>query len=628
MSDHNHEHSQFALIGRRYFGPFFATQFLGAFNDNLFKNALIIALALTATAQEGNLLINAAAGLFILPFFLFSAQAGQIAEKFEKSRLMRLIKLGEIVIMALGGFAFITGNLTLLMFTLFLMGTQSALFGPVKYAILPQHLETDELVGGNALVETGTFVAILLGTIAGGLLGAIDGAAYWVAGAVLVCAVLGLLASHGIPKAPAGDPSITLDWNPIRATARVVRLARTNDTVFKSILGISWFWLLGAAYLTQIPNYARLVLGGDEHIITLLLATFSIGIGLGSLLCERMSGHRVEIGLVPFGAFGLTMFGVDLYFAAPDLWVAAPRGIAQFIADGDSWRVLFDLAMLGVFGGFYTVPLYASIQVRTPLERRGQVIAANNILNALFMVAAALLAMAMLTLLDLTIPQLFLLLAVLNVAIAVYIFAQVPEFLMRFLVWMMISVMYRIDKRDLEQVPDKGGVLLVANHISFVDALVIGGAIRRPVRFVMDAHIFDIPVLNFIFRVAGTVPILPKKVDEEVYQDAFARVAEYLAAGEVVCIFPEGALTRDGDIHEFRPGLSRILAETPVPVVPLALRGLWGSIFSHAPKALKADWRHLIRRRVELVAGPLTSPEAAAPEYLYDIVAGLRGDWR
>jgi 1-acyl-sn-glycerol-3-phosphate acyltransferase len=217
---------------------------------------------------------------------------------------------------------------------------------------------------------------------------------------------------------------------------------------------------------------------------------------------------------------------------------------------------------------------------------------------------------------------------VLNVGVAGYIFTQVPEFLMRFLVWLLISVLYRIGKRGLEQVPDKGGVLLVANHISFVDALVIGGAIRRPVRFVMDAHIFDIPVLKFIFRIAGTVPILPRRENEEVYQNAFARVAEYLAAGEVVCIFPEGALTRDGEIHEFRPGLSRILAETPVPVVPLALRGLWGSVFSRAPKALKRNWRQLIRRRVELAAGPLTATEAATPAHLQGIVAGLRGNWR
>jgi 1-acyl-sn-glycerol-3-phosphate acyltransferase len=628
MADDYQEKSQFRLLGNRRFGPFFVTQFLGAFNDNLFKNALIIALALSATAAQGNLLINVAAGLFILPFFLFSAQAGQIAEKLEKSRLIRLVKLAEIAVMALGGFAFIAGSLPLLMVTLFLMGAQSALFGPVKYSILPQHLETEDLVGGNALVETGTFVAILLGTIAGGILGALDGAAYWVAGAVLVCAVLGWFCSHGIPEAVAGDRGIRIDPNPLRATFRVLKLARRNDTVFKSILGISWFWLLGAAYLTQIPNYTRLVLGGDEHVITLLLAVFSISVGTGSLLCEKMSGHRIEIGLVPFGAFGLTVFGVDLYLAAPYLWVAEIRGVAGFVADPSSWRVLFDLAMLGIFGGFYTVPLYASIQVRTPVDMRGQVIAANNILNALFMVAAALLALLALTVLDLSIPQLFILLAALNVGVSVYIFAQVPEFSMRFLVWVLTSVMYRIDKRDLDAIPDKGAVLLVCNHISYVDALIIAGAVRRPVRFVMDAHIFDIPVLNFIFRVAGTVPILPRRQSEEIYQNAFARVAEYLAAGEIVCIFPEGALTRDGEMQAFRAGVSRILKETPVAVVPMALRGLWGSVFSRAPRALKIDWRRLIRRRVELVGGAAVKPDAATPEQLQAIVAGLRGDWR
>lgn len=619
--------NSFDLLRRRRFGPFFLTQFLGAFNDNLFKQALVILIAYQAAAGSDTL-VNAAMGLFVLPFFLFSALAGQIADKFEKSRLIRLVKLAEIGVMLAGAAALISGSLPALLAVLFLMGTQSAFFGPVKYGILPQHLGSRELVGGNGLVEMGTFLAILLGTLIGGVMIARWGSPA-VGASVIVLALLGWLASRGIPRAEATAPALRLNWNPLVETFDCVRLAAEKRVVLLSVLGISWFWLLGSIYLAQLPNFTRVFLGGDEYVGTLLFATFSVGIGLGSVLCDRLSGHKVELGLVPFGALGLTAFGVDLYFAAP----AAPAngallGVGGYLAAEGSLRVLLDIVALGLFGGFYIVPLYALVQERSRAEVRSRVIAANNILNALFMVAAALLSIAALELAGLSIPQLFLIAAGLNAAVAVYIFGLVPEFLMRFLVWLLISTVYRVRPQGLERVPERGAALLVCNHVSFVDALVIAGMVRRPVRFVMYHKIFQIPVLSFIFRTARAIPIAPAREDAAMLERAYDEIDRALAEGELVCIFPEGQLTSDGEMVPFRGGVERILARRPVPVVPMALRGLWGSFFSRKGGRAFGRWPRGPWSRIGLAVGLPVAPEQASAEALYQRVALLRGEQR
>ena len=623
MSDTNE--SQFSLLRKRRFLPYFLTQFAGAFTDNVFKNALIIMIAFSATDFDSDLMINLSAGLFILPFFLFSATAGQIAEKFEKSRLIRVIKLFEIAIMSAGAVAFIGGHTIMLMVLLFLMGAQSTFFGPVKYSILPQHLRPEELIGGNGLVEMGTFVAILLGTVAGGLLIAVPGSGPMLTAATIVaCAVLGWVFSRSVPDAPANDPDLKFNWNPFSETVKIIRIAAEKKAVFQSVLGISWFWLLGAVYLTQFPNYAKEVLGGDEQVVTLLLVLFSVGVSIGSVLCERLSGRMVELGLVPFGSIGISLFGFDLYFADHTAWTGDLQGAVAFAGQAENWRTMFDLFMIGVFGGFYIVPLYAIIQNRSAPEVRSRIIAANNILNAVFMVASAALAIGLLSA-GLTIPELFFIMAGLNVAVSVYIYTQVPEFLMRFLVWIMTSVMYRITARDLDNIPDKGPVLLVCNHVSYVDALVIAGACRRPVRFVMEHGIFKIPVINFIFRTAGAIPICSKKQNPEVYERSFDLIAENLDRGEVVCLFPEGALTRDGEMAAFRPGMMRILDRSPVPVVPLGLSGLWGSMWSWIGGRVFDKLPKRFRARISLSAGELVAPGALDLDQLARDVEHLRG---
>jgi len=626
------ESSQYRLLTERRFGPFFGVQFLGAFNDNVFKQALVILLAYQTasyTAMSSDTLQNLAQALFVLPFFLFSATAGQLADKYEKSKLITVTVAIELAVMALGAVGLFTQDLALLLAALFLGGVQSTLFGPVKYAILPQHLKETEIVGGNGMVEMGTSIAILVGMVYGGWM--VTQAGWGVAGvavSAMAISAAGIALSRFIPLAPAADPELKINWNPFTETWRNLRFTAQNRTVFLSILGISWFWFYGSMFITQFPNLSKNVLAASEHVVTLLLVVFSIGIGVGSLLCERLSGRKVEIGLVPFGSIGLTLFAVDLWLAAEMHAPHGPQGLAQFARDPSHWRMLADLFLIGMFGGFYIVPLYALIQTRSDPAHRSRIIAGNNILNAVFMVVAAALAIGLFAA-GLTIPQLILVTGLLNAAIALYIYLLVPEFLMRFIVWLLIHSVYRLEKSGLDHVPEEGPALIVCNHVSFVDALIIAAACRRPVRFVMDYRIFRMPIVSFVFRTGKAIPIASAKEDPAMMERAFAEVAKALREGDVVAIFPEGKLTDSGELNPFRPGLTRILEETPVPVVPMALRGLWGSFFSRmGGAAMSKPWRARPFAKIGLAVGTPVAAVAATPVGLQARVQELRGKWR
>jgi 1-acyl-sn-glycerol-3-phosphate acyltransferase len=624
------DHSQFSLFKERRFMPFFVTQALGAFNDNVLKNGLAAMLVFQSSQMAGlntHQIINLSAMVFILPFFLFSALFGQFADKYEKSIQIRYIKLFEIFIMLVATLGFWLDSLPMLLSVLFLLGFQSTMFGPIKYGIIPQVLKSGELVGGNALVEMGTFVAILGGTIAGPLLMGIDaGWPVWVSSTALLVAVAGYVASRGIPEAPAVAPGLKINWNFIAETVRNIRFIGENRTVLNSVLGISWFWFFGATFLVQIPGFSQTVLGGDERLMSTLLAMFIIGISTGSLLCERLSGGQVEIGLVPFGAIGLTVFGIDMYFASP----AAPvvySGLANFFSVGSNWRIVFDLVMIGIFSGFYIVPLYALVQQRTAPSHRSRVIAGNNILNALFMVISAIIAMLLLGNAGFTIPELFLFTALLNLVVAIYIFSIVPEFLMRFLVWILIHTIYRVEVKGIENIPESGPVIVAANHISFVDPLIVGGIIRRPVRFVMYYKIFKIPVLNFIFKTGKAIPIASRKESPEILKKAYQQIHEVIGEGDVLGIFPEGGITSDGDINTFKKGIEKIVHEQPVMVVPMALCNLWGSLFSRRDPLHKRR-PYKFRALIELRIGVPIPPEELTAERLESDVRQLRGESR
>jgi 1-acyl-sn-glycerol-3-phosphate acyltransferase len=623
------DQSQFRLFTQRRFLPFFGAQALGAFNDNVYKNVLVILAtyhASTYTTMPPTLLANVAAGLFILPFVLFSGIAGQLADRYDKALVLKVVKACEIPIMLAAAIGFATQSIELLLAALFLMGTQSTFFAPAKYGLLPEVLADKELVGGNGLLEMGTFLAILLGTLAAGLL-----AAYGQLGAItttlIAIAVVGFLFSLAIPRLTPAAPNLRVDWRPWTSTWDNIRAARESRTIFLSILGISWFWFYGALVLAQLPLYAKDELGGSEQVVTVMLILFSAGVGIGSLLCERLSGHKVEIGLVPFGSIGLTAFAVDLYFATPHDPFGEALTAAEFVRQPGAWRILLDLGAIGLFGGFFIVPLYALVQQRTRREVMSRVIGANSILNAVFMVAAAALGAIALQL-GMTIPQVLLLTGILNAFVAMYIYGLVPEFLLRFLAWMLVHFVYRLERRGLDNIPEDGPALLICNHVGFADAIVISAACRRPIRFIMEAGIFRIPVLKTIFRGMKAIPVAPAKEDPEVYERAFQTVAAELRDGNLVCIFPEGRLTADGEIGEFRPGVLRILKETPVPVIPMALQGLWDSMFSRKYPKVWQRWPRRFWPKIGLIVGEPIDPANADLESLRQRVVELRGNKR
>ena len=624
--------SQFTLLKQRRFAPFFWTQFLGAFNDNVFKIALITVLTYDAmhwTSLDVGMLNQLIPGLFILPFLLFSATSGQLADKFEKAGLTRFIKLLEIGIMLIAATGWLTHQLWLLLAAIAGMGLHSTLFGPVKYAYLPQHLDSDELVGGNGVVEAGTFVGILLGEILGAMLVVYQP---WgiemVAGGTILIAIAGWLASLFIPVSLAPVPELKINWNPLSETIRNLRFSSHNRPVFLSLLGNSWFWFYGAIMLAQLPLYAKDYLHGDHGVFVLFLMVFSLGIGIGSLLCERLSGRKIEIGLVPFGSIGLSVFGVDLYFASLAYTHAAAVTMQGFLHQAASWRILFDFGMIGVFGGLFVVPLFAVIQTRCDRQHLSRTIAGMNILNALFMVVAALCGMLMLKS-GFSIPQIFLATAILNALVATYIFSLVPEFLLRFIAWLLIHTVHRVKGIHVDRLPEHGAAVLVCNHVSYMDAIVIMAYSPRPIRFVMDHRIFKIPFLSWVFRTAKAIPIAPAKEDPWLMEKAYIEIAQALHEGDLVCIFPEGKLTATGDLNEFKGGIMKILERSPVVVFPMALRGLWGSFLTRDKgNPFERSFRRGPFSKLELVVGEALLPTAVTPAILQEKVTSLRGNWK
>ena len=624
---HTEHPNQFALLAQRRFAPFFWVQFLGAGNDNVFKFAFTVMVTYQLQvqwlpAQMAGLVIGA---LFILPFLLFSATSGQLADKYPKETLIRFVKSLEIAIMVLAGWGFMHQHVPVLLACVFLMGLHSTLFGPVKFAYLPQHLSERELTGGNGMVEMGTFVAILLGNVAGGLLIALPqvGPTY-VAVACLGLAILGRALAQAVPSSPATDPALTINWNPFTETWRNLKLAHGNIVVYRSLLGISWMWFFGAVFLSQFPSFARDVLHGNEQVASLLLVVFSIGIGIGALLCELLSRRHVEIGLVPMGAIGMSVFSIDLYFASRGLPPATSLTLGQFMAQIAHWRVLADLGLLSLFAGIYSVPMYALIQIRSQPTHRARIIAANNILNALFMIVSSIGVGALLSA-GFSIPQVFLIVGLLNAVVAFYIFLVVPEYLLRFLAWLLTHFVYRFKVRGDEHIPTTGAAILVCNHVSFVDAVLLMAASPRPIRFIMDHRIFATPVLGTLFKLAKAIPIAPQKEDPVAYERAFAEARKVLAEGDLLCIFPEGGLSKDGQLGEFKGGVMKVLQTHPVPVVPLALSNLWGSYFSRVEKgsAMSKPFRRGLFSRVGLSAGAAVLPADVTPEGLRSKVQAL-----
>lgn len=577
---------QFELFKTKRFMPLFMTQFLGAFNDNLFKNALIILVTYVIAADAGmepQLLVTVAAGLFILPFFLFSAFAGQLADKLEKSRLIRRIKLFEIALMVIAGGGFLMGNTYMLLGVLFLMGAQSAFFGPLKYGILPDHLEEGELIGGNALIETGTFLSILIGTILGGLLIRASIGPELVSALLILVAVAGFVSARKIPKAPSSVPDLKVNWNFIGETFTMVRQAAKREVLYLAILGISWFWFVGATFLTQFPAYAKDTLGANEEVVTLFLALFSIGIGIGSLLCNRLLRGIVTARFVPLAAVFMALFCGDLYFASTR--VGEPGvdlvGFAGFIQDPIAWRILFDMMGIAVAGGVYIVPLYAILQARSPISQRARVIAANNIMNALFMVASSVVTVALFKI-GFSVPGVFMVIAIVSAFVAIYIVQLLPQDLVQSIVRTLLKTFYRVEVKGLEnyqKVHNKA--VIIANHTSFLDGLLLGAFLPHQLTFAINTHIaqkwwvkpafalFDLLTLD------PTNPMATKSLVKEVKK------------GRRIVIFPEGRLTVTGALMKVYEGPGTIAHLSNAPLLPIRIEGAQFTPFSRLKGILR-----------------------------------------
>jgi 1-acyl-sn-glycerol-3-phosphate acyltransferase len=570
------------IIFQRRFGPLFLTQFAGALNDNIFKNAMVILLSYRAASEaESGFLVNAAAGLFILPFFLFSAAAGRVADKFDKGQVMRAVKVAEIFIMILGAAGFFYNSQWMLFLALFLMGIHSTFFGPVKYSVLPQHLREDELIAGNALIEMGTFMAILIGTLLGGALAG-HGEAKVISAWVLGVAIFGWFTSLFVPKAPPADPSLKISFKFRSDIREMMDACKQREGIWNAVMGISWFWYFGSTFLAQLPSFSKHTLHSDNPAMTtVLLATFSISVGVGSLLTERLSRGELELGMVPLGALGMSLFSGDMFFV--DI-ATASKSLIHFPSIGIEnvkipFRILFDIAMTGISGSLFIVPMYAYLQYRSEERTRSRLIAANNVFNAVFMVGSALFTMFFYKV-GLNTVQIIFVTAVMNLVVTTWVITLIPEFLMRFIIWLLASTIYRLRYSGRHLIPSTGPALIVANHVSYIDWFIVTAACRRPVRFVMYHYFFKMPGIHIFAEAAKAIPIAPAKEDAALKEKSFDAISAALKEGHVVCIFPEGGITSDGQLMPFRPGVERILARDPVPVYLMGLNGLWGSFFS------------------------------------------------
>tara|TARA_Y100000768_G_scaffold339404_1_gene282609 strand:+ start:12960 stop:14783 length:1824 start_codon:yes stop_codon:yes gene_type:complete len=598
--------------------------FFGAFNDNVFKNALVILITFKAYglgSLSPEMMVSLCGGIFILPFFLFSSTAGQICDKYPKNQLMLYIKLWEIGVMLLGAYGFITEQIGLLIITLFLMGLQSTFFGPVKYSILPELLPEEKLVEGNAFFSMGTFVSILLGTILGGSLIAIEGVGEtYVAIAVMSFAVIGSLFSLFILKLPAGEPELRINKNPFSSMIEILKITKEGRGVFLAILALSWFWFLGAALLSMFPVYVKDYIGGNEYVATFFLALFSIGVAVGSIICMKLSRRGLELGLVPFGTFGMSLFIFDLYLIG-----GFPHGsetyfgVWEFITRTENTRIMIDIFCLSAFAGFFTVPLMTYVQQFSPKTKRSRIISGLNIINALFMVISAVTLVALYAL-KLTVPQIFGVWSVCNLLVGLYIYSVIPEFFLRFLAKFVLKFIYRIKVKGREHIPKDQACILTCNHVSFIDWLVIYGCIDRPVRFIMSHKYHSLPIIGFLFKDAGVIPIATRSENEELLEKAYLEIQKALNNNELICIFPEGGITLDGELAPFRKGIEKILTKNPVPVIPMTLQGLWGSFFSriHNKKALNRP-SLIIKRwfsKVELTLHEPWQPQEVSAEKL------------
>ena len=570
--------SQFALLKTRRFWPLFVTQALSAFNDNVFRFALSILLLVALGKEQGGFLNTVSAALFILPFFLFSAFAGQMADKFDKAWLARRIRFVEIFIVSLSAYSLFHGWVPLQQFCVFLAGCQAAFFGPIKYGILPQHLEKEELLGGNGMVEMATFIAILLGTIFGTIAINQVGGNYAVAAVMVGIGIFSFWTATLIPDAPSAQPDLKLNWNILGETWNVISMVRSRDDVFQAILGISWFWFLGVVFVTQIPLFTLDSLRGNEFIATLIFALFSIGIAVGSILCNRLLKGQITAKYVPLACLLMSLFMIDLYFSAGRATALTQAGeIASpwtLLGSFRGLHVLFDLAAIAVLAGIYVVPLFAIMQARTPYYLRARTVGANNIINAIFMIVATVLSGVLLKA-GLSARGLFLALGIANLLAALYIIRLLPHELLAAFARTVFRLVYRVEVRGLDNLEAAGRkALIVANHTSFLDGPLLSAFLPERAGFAINSQMAKRWWVKPAFALYDLCPIEPGNAM------ALRGLVDMLKKGERVVIFPEGRITVTGGLMKIYEGPGAVAEMARAKILPVRIDGAQFSPFS------------------------------------------------
>ena len=573
----------------RRFVPLFWTQFFGTIALNIFRNALIILVTYRGVRIGGidpNSIVVLSGGIFILPYFLFSATAGQLADKMDKSRLIRLIRLSDLLVMGLAAYGFYTDNFGLQLVVLFMLGLNATFFGPLKFGVIPELVGESELVSANGYIVASTFVAIVTGTIVGGIATTLEHVTPILIAATLGLSALGLCASLFLPSSGVRSPGLRVDWTLIKPTLEILGRIRRSTPIFQSIIGMSWFWFLGAALLTLFPVFAKDSLHAGKDVVIALMVLFSVGIGAGAVLCEKLSFRRVETGLIPIGAAGMCAALLDLAVTgfgwAPALETPAPlMRIGEFASLAAGWRIFLDVFLVALFGGLFIMPLYSFVQQRSRPGIISRVMAGNNILNALFGVAGAVFFSTLISL-GVTVPAIFLMFVLLTLFFTLHLYARVPEFTLRFLSWLLVRVMYRIREDGMENLPDAGPAILLCNHASRIDWIILSGACKRPIRFVIDHRQARTALGEMLLRHGNTIHLPGGGGRPAAGENALAEVSRELENGGLIGIFPEGRPTADGEIGRFGPEIEEIIRSTSAPIVPAALSGLWGSVFSSA----------------------------------------------
>jgi 1-acyl-sn-glycerol-3-phosphate acyltransferase len=563
---------------------------------------------------------------FAVPAMIVATLGGQLADKLERGRLVRLTQSLALLAAGIAAYGMVSGTTAAVLVAVAAFGAQTTLFGPAQGALVRQHLEDTELTAGNGLLLAARQFTMLMGVVLIGLSPQIPVVGDLLMPAIIICAVGGWLASLAIPASPAPRPGMTIAWSPVKAVRRTLVTAIRDREPFLAILGVSWFWFTTLVFAVNLPAYAREVVGAGDAALTVLLLAPVVALMIGSLLCHPASGRRVELGLVPLGAIGMTIAGVDFYLNSPEAAPAAASGLADLLSSTSYLRCLADLTLFGLSAGLFAVPLYAFIQQVTDSARLGRVLGGMHFYALLF-VGLALAGAQWLRGEGLSVQAVVLIAILMQAGIATYIFFLIPECLLRLIMWALVHLVYKVEATNLDRVPADGPAVIVCNHVAYMDPLVIGAKVRRPVRFVMHRHIFSIPVMKQVFRLAKAIPIVSARKDPEGLQFALDQVAEELSAGRVVAIFPEGALTRDGEIAKFRSGIEKIIERNPVPVVPMGLQGFWGSFFSNCggePMTHAPRWR---RSRIGLHVGEPVPPDKVNAEDLRRRVAALRGDF-